>query len=341
MNEQEMQFADPDWQPSNQASVSQESGAASISEQPVRSNHIVNQHSSASSYTPYEQGYNARRDMPSGIILPAAVQRPDQPLRVSHRRSLWWLWVLLFILIPMLFGGIVHPFGRGGDHRPAFLSPGQIPSSFTLYDLKGDAHITINDPSHSITVQVVSGNTGQIGVQTDDGFQTGIEYNADTLAVTDNTSNITVIVPQHIALQLNTKSGEIDVSGYTGQLAAQSDSGAITLRDDALTDQSTVSSNSGDITLNQAVLVGQVAITTGGSGSITFNGLLDPQGQYQFTTERGSINLSLPQGIAMQVQDSVGSGSYQSDFSNPTGDIPQATVTVQTKSGAVRIHQQS
>ncbi|HEY3993961.1 MAG TPA: DUF4097 family beta strand repeat-containing protein, partial [Ktedonobacteraceae bacterium] len=210
------------------------------------------------------------------------------------------------------------------------------------YGLRGASQIAINDSSGDVVVQVANGNTDEVGIQTEDGSQPTIAYssNATTMTISaNNNSNLIVLVPQNVSLHLNSSSGRIEVDGYAGQLIAQSDSGTIALNSDRVYGQSTISSNSGDIQLNQDALSGQVAINTGGNGSIGFSGLLDPLGKYQFTTDSGNIDLYLPGDTSMQVQNSPGSGSYQSDFSNPTGTTPQASVTVKTNSGAIGIHQ--
>jgi hypothetical protein len=345
MNEQEMQFADPDWQPTRPVPGSQENSATGTHS--TESAYGARQGVSASSY---EQGYRSSQWDLSSSIPPAIAQESGRAAGATHRRSSWWIWLIIIVLLLPLVGGISHSFNRGSGVRG---DPGRFPQQAPAqqappqqvypnqYGLRGASQIAINDSSGDVIVQVANGNTDKVGVQTDDGSQPAIAYssNAATMTISANNSNLIVLVPQNVSLHINSNSGRIEVDGYSGQLSAQSDSGTITLNGDAVNGQSTISSSSGDIRLNQDALRGQVTINTGGNGNIGFSGLLDSQGKYQFTTDSGNIDLYLPIGTPMQVQDSPGSGSYQSDFPNLTGTAPQASVTVKTNSGTIGIHQ--
>jgi len=170
-----------------------------------------------------------------------------------------------------------------------------------------------------------------------------------------------VTLPSQIAVSLEATTGNIEVDGYSGQVSAKTDSGSITLNGDALSGSSVISSNSGDIsldhgsvsgttdvstingsiTLDHEDLSGQFSTSVGASGDIQFSGRLDPQGTYNFTSDQGSIDLTLPTDTSMHVQTSTGAGgSYSSDFPQSTGKTPQATVNLKTTSGQMQIHKQ-
>ncbi len=341
MNEQEMQFADPDWQPTRPVLGSQENIATGTHS--TESAYGARQGASASSY---EQGYRSSQWDLSSSIPPAIAQESGRAAGATHRRSSWWIWLIIIVFLLPLVGGISHSFDRGSGVRgdPGRFSQQAPPQQVypNQYGLRGASQIRINDSSGNVRVQIADGSTDKVGVQTDDGSQPTIAYssNATTMTISaNNNSNLIVLVPQNVSLHLNSSSGGIEVDGYAGQLFAQSDSGTIILNGDTVSGQSTISSSSGNIQLNQDALSEQVAIHTGGNGNIGFAGLLDSQGKYQFTTDSGNIYLYLPIDTSMQVQDSPGSGSYQSDFPNPTGTAPQASVTVKTNSGTIGIHQ--
>ncbi len=348
MNEQEMQFADPDWKPTGPLSVESEDAAAGVPLAGPVNGYARNVSQSASEL--YEQGYQGlwEEEPPSSTLL-SAQQVGGGSLGAARRQSWWWLWLIVIVLLISLLGGMSRSleqgpgFGRADRHGgfgPGFQQQVPVQSS-VFYDLKGASQLTINDQSGSIIVQATGSNTGGVNVQTDDGSQPTVVYSGNDIAITSNSGgDVAVVVPQNVALHLvATGSGVIEVNNFAGQLSAQTDSGSITLNDDALSGQSTISSNSANINLNGVSLSGQVTISVGGDGGIGFAGTLGSQGKYQFTTDRGDIELLLPTNTSMQVQDLPGSGSFHNDFSsNPTGSSPQAAVTVKTNSGDIAIH---
>jgi DUF4097 and DUF4098 domain-containing protein YvlB len=265
-------------------------------------------------------------------------QMPVTSPGTTRRRSFWWIWVIVICLFISMVSGLSHSF----DAHPRF-GPGAAPQSLSqvtsLYKLGTASQIFLNDLSGSITVQVTEGNSSGITISTDDGSHPDVSYSPDSMTVnSSDNGNIVVSIPQNIALNLNTDGGSIEVDGFAGRLNAQSNSGGITLNNDHLSDSSTLSSGSGDINLQAGSLNGHVTFSTGADGNIIFNGTLNASGSYQFTTDGGDIDLNLPVDTAMQVQSFSGTGNYQSDFSNPTGNGPQAAVTVKTNTGTISIH---
>lgn len=358
MNEQEMQFADPDWKPTGPLTVPQENIVAGASLPEPAKNPAYGASLNASMPL-YKQGYRGSLQESSSYIAPVAQQMPYQSMKAVPRRSRWWLWVLIAFLVISMSGAMSHSFERGGyGFGPSFRKPAPGFGEQT-YDLKDASQVSISDPYGAITVQVGNGNS--VAVQADDGSQPDVSYQGQNMVITSQGSgDITVIVPQSVALNLSTGSTAIEVDGFSGQLSVQTDSGTITLNGDSLSEQSTIKTNSGNInldqgsvngnatisaetgtiTLDQENLSGQVALSTGGNGNIEFTGTLDAQGKYQFTTDSGSIDLTLPGNTSMQMTVTQKAGAYQSDFPKSTGNLPQAAVTVTTNSGDIGIHKQ-
>jgi len=338
MNEQEMQFADPDWQPRGSLPLPQEDTIAGPSPiQPVN-NSISYDISQDAGVSSYEQGYRGSpQRYSSPYNSPVAQQMPVRQVGGARRRSGWWIWLIIIIVVISMISSMSHSFNRSqafpGGQGPGFGSP----PGFT-YALKGESQLAINDSSGSITVRVEDGDRQEVTVESDNNSGPDVGYTAGGMTInsTDD-GDITVIVPQGVTLSIN--AATIEVDGFTGQLSAQTSSDSITLNNDTLSGQSSITSQSGDISLNQVALSGQVTVATGGSGGIEFNGTLDPNGTYQFTTDNGNIDLTLPADTAMQVSSTPGTGTFQSDFANPTGNGPRAGVTVRTNSGDIGIHQ--
>lgn len=342
MNEQEMQFADPDWQPRGSLPLPQEDtivGAPPV--QRVKSTFPYDATSQDADVSSYEQGY---RGMPqqqySSYIPPVVQQAPARQVGSARRRSGWWIWLIIIIVVISMISSMSHSFNRGIPTFPGDQGLGSRPGPGYTYDLKGTSQISLNDSSGFITVQIGNMGTQEITVQTDDNSSPSVSYTGNSMTVNSSDSGeVTVIVPPDAGLSLNVSANSIEVDGFTGQIVAQSTTGSITLKEDVLSGQSNITSQSGDITFGQDALSGQVTVQTGGNGAISFDGTLDAGGKYQFTTDSGDITLNLPANTAMQVSPTPGTGTYHNDFANPTGSAPRAAVTVKTNSGNIGIHQ--
>lgn len=341
MNEQEMQFADPDWQPKGSLPRPQENAAAGpppVQSVNTRSSYDVSQDSGMPSY---EQGYRASPGGYTPYTSPVLQQTPMRQVSGARRRSARWLWLLVVIIALFLFSSMSHSFNlHQSTAFPGFQGPGPMPPQGFAYGLKNVSHLAINDLSSSVTVRVEDIKVPEIVVQPDNETSPDISRTPDEMSVNLNDSgDVTVLVPRDAALSLTVVAGTVEVDGFVGQISAQTVSGSITLRQDVLRDQSSLNSQTGNIMLDQDKLSGQVTVQTSGRGDISFNGTLDSAGTYQFETEDGDITLQLPADTAMQVSPVQGTGTYQSDFANPAGNEPGAAVTVKTSSGNIRIHQ--
>jgi hypothetical protein len=341
MNEQEMQFADPDWQPRGSLPLPQEdtvAGAPPVP--PVKSTFSYDATSQDADVSSYEQGY---RGMPqqqySSYIPPVVQQAPARHVGSARRRSGWWIWLIIIIVVISMISSMSRVSYRGSTF-PGDQGPGPRPGPGYTYDLKGASQISLNDSSGFINVQIGNRGTQEITVQTDDNSLPNVSYTGSSMTVnSSDNGEVTVIVPPDASLSLNISANSIEVDGFTGQIAAQSTTGSITLKEDVLSGQSNITSQGGDITFGQDALSGQVTVQTGGNGAIGFDGTLDARGKYQFTTDSGDITLNLPADTSMQVSPTPGTGTYHNDFANPTGGAPRAAVTVKTNSGNIGIHQ--
>lgn len=341
MNEQEMQFADPDWKPTGPLPVPQANETTSTPLLDPMDGYQAYDTSQGTGASSYGQGYQGSRQRQFSSAPQAVQQTPGQQAGgTRRRRSSWWIFVIIIVFLLPLISSISHSYNSGrGYGNPAYQQPQQQVSS---YDLSGVSQLAITDSSGGSVIVQVGGNTGEVTVQTDDGSQPDFSLTGNNLALdTEDSGNVLVTIPQDAALSLNIDADGIAVNDFSGQLSAQSDTGTITLNNDTLNGPSTITSNSGNITFNGTTLSGQAAIKTGADGNIAFSGILAPSGNYQFTTDSGDITLNLPDSTSMRVQPSPGTGHYQNDFSNPTGNGPEADVAVTTGSGTITIHKGS
>ncbi len=338
MSNQEMQFADPDWKPSQKLDT--KTGAQ---EQETFIPEPINADS--------RERWNTtpppppRQDMYAGLP-PYAGATPQQPVRGQYRQGQYrrggrgiLFWVILgFIIISLMGGGFGSVFNRsfgpdfgrmGPSHSSSVIDPAQ---NFTVNG--GMPTVVINGDGGAITVQT-STDANTVTVQdtrNPGGFSSSGDPNSIQVTSSQNGNTITtnvqdngqgtvdfnVTVPQGADLQLSTNSG-------------------------------------GDITIDGVTLSGNSTITTD-SGSISFNGAFGTSGTDQFTTSSGTIDLTVPANSAFHLKASTNSGSIDAGgvpgvtlnqgATQASGNVNAsqaqgATVTLNTDSGDINVHQGS
>src|SRR5437588_9844109 len=192
MGDQEMQFADPAWQPPQQRGHNMATHQQEPLPQPVNvgtyeQTQWQDASSSQQSEEPYvhigsyTDGYRAQSS--SGIPLRTGQQKRRSP----------WLWIVLALIIFSLLGGafsrmnVDHPRGfpdvRMSDH---FRPDGNVQQ----YSMGVHPTIVITDPNGSITVNTTGSDDGVVTVQTDGRDQGSIA--AATVDRSNDTLNIAV-----------------------------------------------------------------------------------------------------------------------------------------------------
>lgn len=371
MNEQEMQFANPDWQPPEQ----EHPVSPSADTVRVEQEHAWNQ--------TYQQGYQGQQ-------TPLAhYQAPLQHGIMGERRRLWpWLvlTIILICLVPVLLSAMAMVVGKnnalvpknpavvGKNHVPHGEShapnTGHVGSQLVLhsygYDMTHISTLQIDDPTGSIHVHGgISDTHSQIEALSDNSvpdplqFEPGnnglltIKVNAPT---DDNPVLLNIILPQNTALTLSTNDGNIEVDGMNSQINLYT-ANSITLSNDTISGQSNISSTQGNVRIVNSVLRGKYVVSDdhgsialqqvnlSGQGQIQAQvganimmvGMLDPQGNYAFSSAYGEIDLMLPSNTAMRLHIDPGTGNSSSDF--PTQTSNGAVLTVKTQSGNIQVRQ--
>src|SRR2546421_6826247 len=342
MGDQEMQFADPAWQPPQQRGLNKATHQQEPLPQPVNmGTYEQTQWQDASSpqqseepyvhIGSYTDGYRAQSS--SGIPLRTGQQKRRSP----------WLWIVLALIIFSLLGGA---FRMNGDHPRGFpdvrMSDHFRPDgNAQQYPVSGHPTVVITDLNGSITVNT-GGLSGYVTVQTIGRDQESVPsgtYNSSEnslqIAVDKSPwsqSDLEVTVSDEADLVIRTNSGDINVTGVNGQVNLTSDSGTITLSQVSLARNSSVSTNSGDI---------------------RFDGVIDRNGSYQFQSESGSVDVTLPPDTSFHAAVTTKSGSFNSDFpevnSQPSGgniagnvgNSPLANVMIKTDSGSINLNKGS
>jgi len=165
-------------------------------------------------------------------------------------------------------------------------------------------------------------------------------------------SRIDVTVPAATNLKSDTNSKNIEVDGVTGQMVLSSNSGTITITNSTLSASSLLLNNSGAINATQDTLSGPVTFDNN-EGSITFNGSIDSRGVYQFQSNSGPIDVTLPRSASFHLDataNSANNASITSDFPGlpvknaaihaNVGSPPRAQVTFYSNGGSIKLHAQ-
>lgn len=255
--------------------------------------------------------------------------------------------VATLVLLALLGTGIGFTLTRLGS--PSF-GPGVTESR--TFTVSNSPHLVLNDPTGNVRIH--SGGTSSTvsikATKVTEGFggnpnNIHINYNesSDNNTVTINVDNgpkfiglqvvtFDITVPSAIDLSLTSNTGSIDVNGVNGQMTLQSNTGSITAEQDTLTSSSTLSTD---------------------TGSVTFNGSIGQSGAYNFSTNTGSVNVTLPPDATFHLDAKTDTGSFNSDFAVPSsdkqglgsevhsdvGNSPNANLTLTTNTGSIHLNQ--
>ncbi len=282
MSNQEMQFADPDWKPSQQLDKK-----ASPQEQEAYRPQPINadpreqqQWKAAQAAPPQQEGYTGLP--PYAGVAPGQIQGRDYRQPQYRRRGRGpWLWIILAIILLSLMSGGFRSF-NGFDRDRGAIEPQPLgefkvngQSTIMINDTDGAIHVVAGNSNNDVTIQAVRQNNifgGPNAIQVKSN-QNGNTISADVQENGPGSGDITVTVPKNSNLQLTTGSGDIQVNGISGQMTLATNNGEVTMTNDALSGQSKIMTTDGDI---------------------NFNGTIDKSGTYQFQSGSGSINVTLP-----------------------------------------------
>jgi hypothetical protein len=288
---------------------------------------------------------------PPGTLPPWAwqpgVYTPYPPRRPPSR---WPRVVLTLVLLFLLIsGGVAVLFGVFGF--TGYANSATETQTFTmstyptlvLTNDTGSIHVRAARSGNVISIQATKHGSSWSNLND---LQVSYAHTPTTNYVTVNVERVNtasffnalrvdfdVTVPPAAALQLKTNTGSIDVSGVSGQL--------------------TLSSDTGSLQVSAGTVKGNTALITN-TGSVTFNGAIAESGTYTFTTDTGSVNVTLPAESVFHVNASTSTGSINTNFPGivvqprqltgadvrgNVGGSPQATITLSTSTGSINLYQ--
>ena len=212
-----------------------------------------------------------------------------------------------------------------------FTVSGSTPPKLIVNNDIGSVNVQPANNSNSIHVKVTKsgGNPSDI--------QTTYSQSGNTITITikrTNTNSTTkadadITVPAKSDLQLHNGTGDITVTGITGQMSLINGTGSIDATQATLTSDSHIQAS---------------------TGSVSFQGSIG-SGNYQFQSNTGNINVSLPSNASFHVNANTDVGSITSDFSEvitqqniagasasgSVGNAPSATITLTTNTGSIEL----
>ncbi|GCE25884.1 hypothetical protein KDA_13680 [Dictyobacter alpinus] len=222
-----------------------------------------------------------------------------------------------------IHGQLMGPFGFQVNKYSEGIGLGLINTEVT-YNQDG-AKTTVN-----ARIQPDFLFAGSRGVDID----VAVPQTADVEAYTA-TGNITVTGPVG-QISARTNTGSLDVENSTGRIMLQADTGSIVAHN--FKGHLMLATRQGDIETRQVQLSNQSSVEVG-SGAITFNGSLDRNGSYHFTTTNGPISLTLPADAAFHLSIEDTSGPVKNEFGHLSyGRAPQAQVIIRTQRDAVSVY---
>jgi Putative adhesin len=206
-----------------------------------------------------------------------------------------------------------------------------------LFPVTGPVKLSINDSAAGI-IHIHTGDTNQVVVSAtpqseDHAFASGVlplkpvqVGNTLNLTVNNDLENddsagviLDVYTPRDTSVDIQASSASINIENVEGQITANTDDGSITAENDELSGLSSLKSQDGDI---------------------NFTGSFDAKGIYQFSSESGTIDISVPENSSFRLNTTgTDSANITNDFgSNNVGNHPGATVAVHTEEGSVAVH---
>ncbi len=346
---QEMQFADPAWEPEQtQGNAQDESMQPLPAAQPLASSPVSpkpgNQTYSTDSHTGYEQGYRARTtaDSPAGTSS-SGPQPFTQPYSYQNQQQQppWytrlppWAWALILLAV---FGGIGKPVFSAGNIFGAFWS--LLLTAFLIFagwllftrrvrvNLQGEKQPpetrtfevgtlpTIKITNRAGTVRLRAGEERQVSITTSRrGYlfsqQWQLEQDAPLSYAYDRASNVvSARVEKWRPFGKNSIDFEVVVPLHSN-LELATNAGKIVVRD--VQGQMKLSADAGSIEVSQATLQGKSRLKTD-AGSITFDGAIDPHGNYELSTDMGTVSATLPANASFLLDAKTDLGSIETNL---------------------------
>ncbi len=349
MSNQEMQFADPDWEPTQ--SGPKPAGAqqpSAYTPQPINDDRLERYQPPMVETPPAQEEVYAGLPPYAGAVQYRQAPYQYQRMPYRRRRHRAWLWIVIAIIFFSLMSGGVSALGSIGqrsvtEENPFTNLPAGITPTIIINESAGNIHV---QRGGSLNIEDVKNSSffddpNNIGVKFDTtGNTINVIVDTSTSFFSSRSVDFNITIPQDANLQLQTTSGDISVNDTSGAMRLSTVSGNITTSNDTFAPYSLLNAASGDIRSTSDTFSGEAGLITvkgdikmeqdslngptkvnDTSGDITFNGTMATStaspATYQFNTTSGDITIGLPSAANFNVQADTSSGSINAnDFSS-------------------------
>jgi len=373
-DDQEMQFADPAWQPRVTRDFRQEqTSASSPGSSPTAGASAPSVSAAPDSGDEYGRGYGAQRAHGPEYTSASHSQPQTPPVFSSqqawHRRlPIWAWWVIGILAVSSIVGSASMEDGPLGSLFSLFfvallifagwlivtrrlrvrLSSEAQQTETHTFEVGPQPTIAIKNRAGSIQLQ--AGQEGQVSITTGKRgylFTSTWDRDAQVWFNQDRTKNsVSARVDSwklfgknavDFALTVPPRS-TLELTTNAGNISVTNIDGQMKLRADA-----------GSIRATQVILSGQSLLKTD-AGSITFAGSLDPAGDYKLSTDLGNVHVTLPADASFNLEAKTDLGSVTTSFpllqqqrtrvSGLVGVGPYPRLKVTTDLGSVQVRSQ-
>lgn len=257
--------------------------------------------------------------------------RPQPQIQQKRKHNYLWLWILAPILLFFMIGMSVSWMAI---HRadsmpmPGMMQGNPIPDFHQSFakpiPINGTPTVIINDSTGDVLITV--GNVGEVVVGNPSFIGNSyasmhIGQNGNTITIdtsADRAANLSVVVPSNANVVVHDQSGSVAIKGVSGQMQVTTVDGSINIGDGTLSGTSTLQTD---------------------TGSVNFQGSLDPQGTYDFESSTGDVNLALPADATFHLNASAGAG-VNNAFSSSASSANGPELTAKSNSGVVNLAKQ-
>jgi hypothetical protein len=287
-----------------------------------------------------------------GMPYMGNVQMGGRPVNRRRRGCLGCLTPLVIIII--VFVVLDAGFGLSFHWGPTTIPVGASPT--LILESVANAHATIyihaGGDNGQIVIQPVRPLNIPFGLA--ENYQESSDHQTVIYDLGINTGGLyNITVPARINLKVDTGNTALLVDGITGQMHLETNSGSLTVKNSTIVGPSLLRSNSGIIQATGDHLNGSVVLANN-KGDTTFQGTLDPTGNYSFSANDGSITLTLPQNTAAQIgATTINGGTIHSNIPGvkaqstgngftlqaSLGSGQRAPLTLSTNSGDITINE--
>ena len=217
------------------------------------------------------------------------------------------------------------------------------PSTFQIME-----HAQLNLRNHSGNISLRRGEEGSISVaatiharsldyanmpvrydQSGDSLTIASRFSWNSLFLGSSTVDFEITVPAKCDVHVSNESGRVVLQGISGNIRVHADNasietdnmqGQIILKTDhgniatnGLRGSAKLKTDKGNISVRQSSLIGSSRLLTD-DGSISFDGTLDPVGDYEIRTDKGTIAVTLPSDASFYLDAKTDAGSITTNF---------------------------